>query len=159
MKFEVAGQRKAMDVELETEPRRFAAGAAVGEHAARLRRYVGGAGLGSQIAAGRDKGVGEPGVEGVTAEAEGGRGELLDADESRAVIPCDLAMGTGVGEHQRKLKTVDRGRRKAGDKVAADAMARVTAGVEKRDGHFRPAESEAEGQSGEATPDNLNGPG
>ena len=159
VEFEVAGEREAVDVEFETEPRGVAAGAAGGKDAAGGGREVGSADVGAEIAAGGGERSGEAGVEGVAAEAEGGRGENLNADEFFVVKPSDVAVVEGVGEKRREAEAGDGGGGEAGDEIAADAVARIAAGFEKGDGDAGTAEGEAEGEAGEATADDLDGAG
>ena len=142
--FEIAGEAKTACVDFQTDPSGVAAASAGGEDAAGRRREIGGAGRGAEIAAGSDEGLGEAGVEGVTAESEGGGRELLDAREFFVVEPRDLAMAQRVAEKGLEAEPGDRGGVEAGDEFAADAVARIAAGFEQCDGNSLATECEAQ---------------
>ncbi len=159
VEFEIAGERETARVDFQADPSRVAPTATVGEDAAGLRGEIGRAGVGAEFAAGGDEGGGEAGVEGVAAEAEGGRGEALKADRSFAVKPRDLVMVKRVGEKRREAEAREGGGGEAGDEFAADAVAWIAAGLEENDGDVFPAEGETEREPREAAANNLNGPG
>jgi hypothetical protein len=81
----------------------------------------------------------------------------LDADEVLAVEPGDLAVAKRIGEKWDEAEARDRGGGEAGDKIAADAVARVAAGFDESDGDAGAAKSEAEREAGEAAADDLDG--
>lgn len=157
--LEVAGERKMVRVDFESDPRGGSATAAGGEDASGSIGEGRGASVRLKSTAGGDEGVGETMIERVTAEAEGGRREFLDTRKAGTREPGDVVVERGVGEERIELEAVAGVRGESGDEFAADAVARVMAGFENRDVDAGATEGEAEAETGEAAADDFDGAG
>ena len=95
----------------------------------------------------------------MAAEAERGRGQSLAEHALFTIKPGDLAMRERIGERRADPEPRDGGGRQAGDELAAHAMARIIARLEKADGNVVPPQCEPEGEPGEAAAHDFDGAG
>ena len=155
MQFEVALQDDVADVKLQPEPGGPAGLAAGGENAAWFWVGIHQARCRAQVAAGRDKCRRESGVEHMPAEAQRRGGQFLDARRLGAVKPRDLPVLQRILQVRAQAEPGDGSGREAGDKLPANAMPRIVAGLENDHGYAGPPQGEAEGESREAATDDF----
>ena len=77
---------------LESDPGRRAAQSSRGENAAGRRGLNRNASVGAKLAARRNQGLGQPGIEHMAAQAERRGGQMLRAHRPVSLIPDDLVM-------------------------------------------------------------------
>ena len=157
MQLEITLEAQVQRVDFQADPRRFPLPPAVGEDPTRPRCVVRHARLRAQVAPGLGEGGGKACVQGMPAQPEGGRRQLLEARGLPVNEPGDFAMVQGIGQDRPELQARYRGGGKTGDEFAANAVPGVGAGLMKRDRHACPAQCEAERQPGQSAPDDFNG--
>ena len=111
----------------------------------------------TQFAAGRGECGGQSCVKGVPAQAEGGSRQLLDARRVAVNKPGDLPVRQGVVEMRTELQAGDGRGGKSRDKLTADAVAGIGAGLVEGDRYTLAAQGKPEGQAGQAAADDING--
>ena len=120
-----------------------------------MRCRIGQAARGAQITTGGDKRLGEPGVEGVTTEAERRLRQTLRPHGLIAEKPFHFTMLQGVGEKRLQPKAGDGAGVETGDEFAADPVPWIASGLVQHDGHVLPPQGEAERETGETAADNF----
>jgi hypothetical protein len=100
----------------------------------------------------------KPRIQHVAAKPQRRGRQALQADRRAGKVPGHFPMPQGVGEHRAQPKARNRGRSQAGDKFAADAVTRITAGFGQRHRDAFAAQRDAQGEPGQSAPDDFNGP-